>query len=299
MASSKEPKQHHWWPVGLQRYWGDEAGYVSWIVPDGSTEKKRFKNRQIGQKRRGHILFRGSVWQSNFEGQFSIDSKIHDIVEAIIALAPDGHEQGALKHYHIDDQTNRDLTLFILSLLVRSPSQRNVYELYPTLANLPPNEDVGKANMSQQYRIARRLCETGIISNRHFTFLHSEEPTFICGDGCLDWLSASLMANRINGRALIAITPHLCVYINTPMMMRTNRNCAAIRATPSMINRANGITQIYSKEQLFFLGSPPELTTDFQRGKFLQHATFTDGLLTELDALKCHSDGRPGFWRAV
>lgn len=186
MTSGKEPKEHHWWPVGLQRYWGDEAGDVSWIMPDGSTYKKRFKNRQIGQKRRGHTLFRGSVWQTNFEWQFSIDSKVHDIVESVNSLTPDGHQQGALKHYHIDDQTNRNLTLFILSLIIRSPSRRKIYELYPTIANLPPNENVGKANMNQQYRIARRLCETCTISNRHFTLLHSEEPAFLYGDGCLD-----------------------------------------------------------------------------------------------------------------
>ena len=150
MAKVKS-KRHHWWPVGLQSYWADEAGYVSWIKPDGSTEKKSFKNQQIGQKRHGHTLFRGSVWHSNFEGEFSIDSKVHDIVDAISGLVPDGYKQGALKHYHIDEHTNRDLTMLILSLLIRSPSQRNIYELYPTLANLPPNEDVGKANMSQQY----------------------------------------------------------------------------------------------------------------------------------------------------
>lgn len=79
------------------------------------------------------------------------------------------------------------------------------------------------------------------------------------------------------------------------MMMRSNRNCTAIRAAQALIERANGIIQIYSKEQLFFLGSPPQLTADFQRGEFLQHATFTDALLDELDALTGNLDERPGF----
>jgi hypothetical protein len=79
------------------------------------------------------------------------------------------------------------------------------------------------------------------------------------------------------------------------MTMRSNRNCAAIRATRAMIERANGIIQIYSKEQLFFLGNPPKLTAEFKRGEFLQHATFTDPLLDELDTLTGNPDGRPGF----
>jgi len=163
------------------------------------------------------------------------------------------------------------------------------------MINLPPNEDVGKANMNQHYRLARKICETGIISNRHYVILHSTEPCFIYGDGCLDWISTSLLANRISGRALIALTPHLCVYVNTPTMMRSNRNYASIRATPSMIERANRITQIYSKERLFFLEKMPELTSAFRQGEFFQHAVFTDELFDELDAASGHQD-KTGFW---
>lgn len=295
MTSGGESKNHHWWPKGLQSYWADSNGRVSWIEPNGSIKSERRHRGKIGQILHGHTLFLGGVWKTNFEENFSIDAKVHNIISALSCMVPDGHEEGALKHFKIEDRTNRDVTLFILSLLIRSPSQRNIYELYPALANLPSNENVGKANMNQQYNTARRICETGTIANRHFTLLHSVEPAFTYGDGCLDWLSAGLTANRIDGRALINLTPHLCVYISTPTIMRSDRNCAAIRATRSMIDRANAIIQIYSKERLFFLGNPPELTVDFLRNEFLQHATFTDRLFEELDALTGYSDGRPGF----
>lgn len=295
MTKGGEAKRHHWWPKGLQRYWADANDDMWWITPNGKTERDRRHRGDVGVNVHGHTLFRGDAWQNDFEKQFSIDTKVHNIVEALIELVPDGHSDGALKHFHIADKANRDLTLFILSLLIRSPSQRHIYELYPTMANLPPNEYVGKANMNQQYGIARRLCERGIVGNRHFTLLHSQEPAFIYGDGCLDWLSGNLMANRVSGRALIALTPHLCVYLNTPTMMRSNRNCAAIRATTSMIEKANALTQIYAKEKLFYFGTPPVLTADFRKNRFLQHETFTDSWFDELDQLTGHSDRRLGF----
>lgn len=289
MTKGGESKKHHWWPKGLQRYWADSNDDVWWITPDGKSKRDRRHRGDVGIILHGHTLFRGDIWQQSFEGQFSIDTKVHNIIDALTELVPDGHADGALKHFHIAENTNRDLTLFILSLLIRSPSQRQIYELYPTIANLPPNENVGKANMNQQYHIARRLCENGIVGNRHFTLLHSQEPAFIYGDGCLDWLSSSLMTNRIIGRALIAITPHLCVYLNTPTMMRSNRNCAAIRATTSMIKKANALTQIYAKEKLFYVDTAPKLTADFRRNQFLQHATFADPWFDELDERTGHS----------
>lgn len=295
MTKGGEPKKHHWWPKGLQRYWTDANDDVWWITPNGNTERDRRHRGGVGVIDHGHTLFRGDVWQPSFEGQFSIDTKVHNIVELLIELVPDGHAHGALKHFHIADKTNRDLTLFILSLLIRSPSQRHIYERYPTMVNLPPNENIGKANMKQQYGIARCLSESGIVGNRHFTLLHSEEPAFIYGDGCLDWLSGNLMENRISGRALIALTPHLCVYLSTPTMMRSDRNCAAIRATTSMIKKASALTQIYAKEKLFYVGAAPELTADFRRNQFLQHATFTDPWFDELDELTGHSRRTAGI----
>ncbi len=299
VTSGGESKNHHWWPKGLQKYWTDWNGRISWIEPSGAIQSERQHRGNIASILYGHTLFRGDVWQTNFEEQFSIDVKVHDLIEALNGLVPDGHEEGKYGHFKIGERFNRQLTLFILSLTIRSPSQRHIYEHYPESFNLPPDENVGKANMNLQYGVARRLCETSSVSNRHFSLLHSEEPRFICGDGCLDCLSAGLLANRVNGRALIALTPHLCVYINTPMMMRSDRNCTAIRATRSMIKRANAITQIYSKKKLFFLGNPPELTADFRRGEHLQHATFSDSLLNEVDELVGHTNGRQEFFRGV
>ena len=133
--------------------------------------------------------------------------------------------------------------------------------------------------MIQNYSIAKKLCQNGFISNQYFVLLHSPLKKFVFGDGSLDWLTSGLIANRINGRALLPLTPHICVYFCTPMSMRTTPNCASLSAAPWMVDWVNQITQTYSKDQLFFLGKPPKLIDAFHQQKFLEHKEKTDALI--------------------
>lgn len=85
----QKSRNHHWWPVALQSYWADDNGDVSWIEPDGTIRKKQFKNRKIARKIHGHTMMRGGgVWETNFEGFFEIDAKIHEIISAIQSFKP-------------------------------------------------------------------------------------------------------------------------------------------------------------------------------------------------------------------
>lgn len=304
MAGKSRSKNHHWWPVALQRYWSDDHGDVSWIDAAGKVDKKKSENRKIGLKIHGHTLFRGDVWgETNFEDEFDIDNDVHRIIDRLRALRPlgaplSGLESGwrsfrksdriiretCLKHI-IDERFSRDLLLLLYSLLIRSPSYRSKYETFPTQFGLPVSEDVGKANMRQTYLLAKKICRNGVMTNRFFVILHSDYSRFVCGDGYLDWLSGSLQANRVNGRALIPLTPNLCIYISTPIAMRTNRNCAAIRAAPWMVERVNEITQVYSRDRLFFLGRKPRLTDNFRKKQFLEHGSYRVDLLDQLDEI--------------
>jgi len=87
---NKAKRNHHWWPVGLQSYWADRNGDVSWIEPDGKTEKKRSARRKIGFKIHGHTLLRGTVWESNFEDEFDIDNEVHKVIPALQGMKPFG-----------------------------------------------------------------------------------------------------------------------------------------------------------------------------------------------------------------
>jgi hypothetical protein len=150
---------------------------------------------------------------------------------------------------------------------------------------LPPNEEVGKVNMAQNYGIAKNLCQNGLISNQYFVLLHSPLKKFIFGDGSLDWLTSGLIGNYIDGRALVPLTPHICVYFCTPIAMRTTPNCASFTASPWMVDWVNNITQTYSKDKLFFLGKAPQLIDAFKQETFLEHKENIDTLIDMLDEI--------------
>jgi hypothetical protein len=302
MAGGSKSREHHWWPVGLQKYWTDNHGDVWWIDPDGKTGKKRAKNRKIGYKSHGHTMFRGGVWETNFEDFFeSVDDGVPKVIKRLQGLKPlgrnivefarmitllakrDRHLRDMCKFYSLDVDTHRSLLLLLVSLLVRSPGNRSRYERYPEMLGLPPNEEVGKGNMHQSYRIAKELCEKGPISNQYFILIHSPLKKFIFGDGNLDWLTSGLVTNRIDGRALVPLTPHICVYFCTPRSMRSTPNCASFSAAPWMVDWINDIVQIYSRDQLFYLGKPPVLTEAFRQREFLEHRDKTDQLVDMLD----------------
>ncbi|WP_156127906.1 hypothetical protein [Pseudooceanicola atlanticus] len=314
MASGKKSKNHHWWPVGLQRYWADRAGDVSWIEPDGAIKKKRSDNRKIGFKKHGHTIFRGSDWESNFEDEFDIDNEVHEIISTLQGMKPFGRTpkefltlikmlgrkerplRDICRFYHLNDEIHRNLLLLIYSLLIRSPGNRSRYEGYPKMMGLPPDEEVGKGNMAQRYRTAKKLCLNGHMSNQYFVLMHSPLKKFIVGDGGLDWLTGGLVVNRIQGRTLIPLTPNLCVYFCTPISMRRTPNCASLSVAPWMVDWVNDITQIYSKDKLFFLGKPPKISDAFRQDQFLEHKEKTDPLVDMLDEIAGINKNRSQFF---
>jgi len=312
MSGSSETANHHWWPVGLQSYWSDRNGDVSWIEPDGKIDKKRAENRKIAYKRHGHTTLRGSVWKTNFEDDFqSADNAVRAVVNNLLGLKStestpeeflrliklifkrDRSLRNVCRFYDLDEGIHRKLLMLLISLLIRSPAKRFRYETYPTRLGLPYDEEVGKLNINQFYRTAKELCETGSISNQYFVLLHSPRKTFNFGDGSLDWLTSNLRANRISGRALLPLTPQLCVYVCTPREMRPTPNCASLNAAPWMVDWINKITQIYSRDKLFFVGKPPVLTEAFRERKFLEHSQKTDEFIDMLDEVAGIVKGTP------
>lgn len=312
MSGGDNSGNHHWWPVALQRYWADKHGDVWWIEPSGKIDKKRFHNRKIGSKRHGHTMRKGKgVWETNFERDFDIDDKIHTIVSTLKTLRPLGSHlfdltkifslffkksrsiQNGCNFYHLEEQFHRDLILLIHSLLIRSPGFRDRFERFPMQFGLPRSEDVGKANMHQNYQIAKKLCSSGLISLQSFVLLHSPFKEFICGDGYLDWLTTGIPAMKIDGRALIPLTPELCVYFCT-VNSRMNHvpNCASLLAPSWMVDHVNDITQIYSGNRLFFFNNPPKVSSHFIDAQFFEHTDRSDILIDILDEIagnkRCH-----------
>ena len=249
-------------------------------------------------------MLRGTVWESNFEPFFDAeDNSIHETIKALQELKGFGstptefvsmlwsilrRDVGAkklTKAHAFDEQSHRDLVRLVFSLLIRSPSSRRQRENYIKWMrpDAEPNEETGKANMSQDYRIAKDLWESGPISTQTFILLHSPYRKFITGDGYFDALTPNLVAGRIDGRALVPLTPSLGVYFCTPNPKIGMNNMIALTVPAWMVDKINSRTQVYSKEQLFFVGKPPKIEEAFKRNEFLNYSQYRDEILDILD----------------
>lgn len=301
MSKAHSSREHHWWPVGLQAHWKDENGEISWIKPDGSISKKKVKNRKIGYKSHGHTALRGSVWQSNFESEFVIDNHVNDIIYYIEKLRPKGGNlrglvdmlikyisgrgsiSDACNYYYIDGEMRNNILLFILSLSIRSPASRERFESYPKLLDLPPDEEIGKMNMRQSYMIAKEIICKSRPLNGYFTFVHAINKYFVYGDGSLDTITAGLSGNSINGKILLPLTPRICVYFKTLPVMWSDNNCASVYVSGEIVDKINAVTQIYSKEFLFFKRGVPELIPEYRGGRLMQYEGHRADVLDLLD----------------
>lgn len=67
--------------------------------------------------------------------------------------------------------------------------------------------------------------------------------------------------------------------------MRRSPNFAAFNAAPWIVDWINDLTQIYSKDKLFFHGQPPKLTEAFREGKFFTLKKRSDALIEMLDEI--------------
>jgi hypothetical protein len=195
--------------------------------------------------------------------------------------------QDICKFYYIDEEDHRELLLLLLSILIRSPANRNAWERFPTRIGRAPNEEVGKANMLQSYSIAKNICENQLLSNRYFVLLHSYFRRFLFGDGNLDWVTSSLNGLQIHGRALVPLTPNLCVYFCSPRVMRPSPNCASLLAPNWMVDHINELVQLHSRDKVFFLGKPPKLTRPFIQQDHFEHRVRKDPVIDMLDEIAC------------
>lgn len=307
----QKSREHHWWPVGLQKHWTDSSGNVSWIDPDGVVARKKAANRKIAKKAHGHTIQLDGPWTTNFEADFEgADDGANNTLQCLLAYKAKGGASFAdflsllallftqdktlsdlCRYYEMDTELADSLALLIISLLIRLPSRRHSYEQTPNIFGFPPDPNVGKANMRQFFYIARSLLKTGAARRMFFLLIRSPVKEFIYGDGALDWLSDNLIGYRISGRALLPLTPKLCVYICTPSTRVGRSNCASFYAAPWVVDAINEITQIYSRDFLFFRKKPPTLTKHFKSRNFLSHDVQRDHLIDMLDAVASRNPG--------
>lgn len=80
MARESKSREHHWWPVALQKYWMDKNGDVSWVDPEGMVQKKRVKIEKLPTSHTGipssEAVFGKQTLKAIFRAQITVFIKL-------------------------------------------------------------------------------------------------------------------------------------------------------------------------------------------------------------------------------
>jgi hypothetical protein len=281
-------REHHWWPVALQDHWST-LRKVHALHHNGDVLSKVFDRRKIARKSHGHtIILDQELWRQNFEGEFArADDSIHRVVARcreicrlskiarIVLRAVRQRFRRKLSMVDFSEtlslprEFREDLFHLCLSLMIRSPANRHSLERTGTTFGLPPNEEVGKINMLTQVRQMKEGTEEGFGANIYPILIASLTREFIFGDGLLETFTRSSSVGFRRGHALVPLTPNICIFFATPLSVRSDRNARLLFAPNWMVDEINDITQIYSKDKVFFAHKKPRVSTNFSRNEHL------------------------------
>lgn len=282
LESPDNSREHHWWPVALQDHWST-LRKVHALQHNGEVISKVFDRRKIARKSHGHtIILDQDLWRQNFEGAFAkADDSIHEVVavcQEICAMPKLAKlvlraakrritrriELADLSQtFSISKRFRNDLFNLCLSLMIRSPANRFSLERAGAAFGLPPNEQVGKLNMLNQVRAMNEAFEAGFFTNIYPIFIASLTREFIFGDGLLETFTSSSGFGFRNGHSLIPLTPNICIFFSTPFSVRDDRNARLLFAPNWVVDEINSITELYSKEVVFFSFKKPTVSERF------------------------------------
>ena len=187
-----------------------------------------------------------------------------------------------LDYFRIGEKNKNEILNVCLSLLIRSPSNRNRLEHSGRIFGLPREEEVAKLNMLSQVRGLRELVKSGFRSNLFPLIIYSYRKEFIFGDGMLDGITGGISNGQLRGSALVPLTPHVCIFLCSPFGVRQDRNAGILIAPEWMVEQINEITQIYSRDVLFYATKQPRLHANFKRQEFLTFKYHSNDLIFNL-----------------
>jgi hypothetical protein len=296
---------HHWWPVGLQRYWADHNNDISIVTSDGKIEKKKYHRRKIGNKRRGHYVDMGdSPWSQTFEHIFDeVDDsipylinhlskeypakgrKLRDWIDIVKRRLRKKLETKDISNfYELPAEVEKKLLIFIFSILLRSPSFRAKSNALPVSMGLPENPSIGAVTIWNRFCTVERQIKLRPPLG-FFILFHSIKSEFIFGDGILDGITGTAGGQSIRGRCLVPLTPRLCLYYFTVGSRVGGTKIVAINAGAELVGHINSLTQIYSKEKLFYRYAKPRIEDHFFKNLHLKLRYHKDRWLSEFEDL--------------
>lgn len=206
-----------------------------------------------------------------FKAQFGIDEKVHSIVKVCESTRPSYGEQTRC----VKGIDPKNVILFALSLLIRCPTSRERFERLPGELNIPKSDGLAAPNVEGFYHAAKRLVDRD-LSNFTLGIAHSTGVNFTVGDGYFDALTDSVLGNAISGFAAVPLTPRICLILRgnprfiegatIPKQMKPR--VRSFLLDDWLVDEINKVTQIASRDRLFFWGSVPKITSAYRVREF-------------------------------
>lgn len=264
---------HHWWPRGLSGLWKGEDGKVTRLSWDGKT--LRAPPKQFSAITNGHHVKLNGPWAGSVEPVFDdADSVLPLLAVKLKDLSyVDGQSNAAIEQritpHAIASDDRRLLGEGLASLLVRCPANRNRLHLTTERFWGRTGDQVGKhddtliaLNINQHYRQIVQSLERG----GKIVLLRSGEREFITGEGYLSTLTGNTV--DLQYRCLVPLTPTLAVLAFASRRYWADPPICTVGLIPTEVNIVNDVTQIYSRDYIFYRNEAPKLIDAFTAHEF-------------------------------
>ena len=274
-------EQHHWWPRCVSRYWADIHGTVGRIEPSGRIVP--VLPRGLGSIGNGHhgklsnkAGFNTTDWDFTFEQEFAdADGRFTDVISWLNSLKHAPIVGDALRDRFraqpATDDLLRALTECVISLVIRSPMNRDAFALLPERFGLPASNADRNAVISMNMHGKQRAMSDSIGSTGKFAVLFSSSREFIYGDGCFNNLDGAVDPPNYP-KLLVPVTPEIAVIVCCPLSYLVEPRLSSIVLADEETDYCNHAIQVYSRHEMFFRSQPPKLDSAFTSGERRRYA---------------------------
>lgn len=264
---------HHWWPRALSRLWEDSDGMVTRLSCDGT--KRRAPAKQFGGLTNAHHMKIGGPWSTTIEPLFGdADTILPKLAQKLELLSfienkgPSAFERRFTPHGMLADDRML-LGEGLASLLVRCPAHRNMLHLTTERFWGRTGDQVHKhddsliaGNIHQHYQ----QVVASLKSGGRIVLLRSGQQEFAMGEGYLSTLVG--LTIQLQYHCLLPLTPTLAVLAFAPGRYRANPPVYAIGLAPEEVDYINDVTQIYSRDCIYYRSKPPRVIEAFKVHQF-------------------------------
>lgn len=273
--------RHHWWPRCVSKHWVGLDKKVGRLTPDGSVRRVSASN--LGSVSNAHLIRLdpdvGTFWDEDFEGEFSLaDAKFPRVIQWLEVIGAKATRRPKEERYQYADieatqQNLRDLAVCLVSLAVRSPSNReSVASMVRHVRDDPsiPKGEIDNLVGANIRHDQRRLSERA--GEGKFAILSSQRREFIFGDG-FHHNVRSPVQGMPSPRMIVPVTPKIAVIYVIPRRWRVDPCLVCKSLTSEEVEWVNYGIQVYSKSEIFFRSEKPSITDAFRDQMFQRFST--------------------------